>query len=245
VSYNKKHNDNNGEQNRDGTNNNNSYNYGTEGPSLDPGINKIREQQMKNFIATLMVSIGTPMILGGDEIARTQNGNNNAYCQDNEISWYNWSLLENNKGLYRFFREMIAFRRRHPGLMRPEFYTGREGSYNAIPDISWYNEKGENPKWESDGYCLALRMDGSRAEILADQDDNDFFIMFNSSLESVNFIIAEAPGKKKWYRAVDTSYKSPNDILAQGKEETLASSLKYRVKSRSMVILISKDVSNE
>ncbi|MDR2133946.1 MAG: glycogen debranching protein GlgX, partial [Treponema sp.] len=137
VSYNRKHNEENGERNRDGGDNNNSYNYGEEGPVLDPIILRVRERQLKNFIATMMVSLGTPMILGGDEIARTQRGNNNAYCQDNEISWYDWSLLEKNKNLFRFAREMIAFRRRHPGFMRPEFYTGRDGNYNAIPDISW------------------------------------------------------------------------------------------------------------
>ena len=245
VSFTLKHNENNGEQNRDGTDNNNSCNYGTEGPSIDPVIQKTREQQIKNFIATLMVSIGTPMLLGGDEIARTQGGNNNAYCQDNAVSWYDWNQLKEKNSLYRFVREMIAFRLRHPGLMRPEFYTGRDGNYNAIPDISWFNEKGENPKWDNPGPCLSLRIDGSRAEILADKDDNDFFIMFNSSLDTVNFVIAEAPGNKPWYRAVDTSQKSPNDILLPGSEEALAQSAKYRVKSRSMVILISRDVDNE
>ena len=245
VSYNRKYNENNGEQNRDGTDNNNSYNHGTEGATAEPVIVKLREQQMKNFIATLMVSIGTPMILGGDEIARTQKGNNNAYCQDNAISWYDWSLLKKNQGLYRFVKEMIAFRRRHPGLMRPEFYTGRDGNYNAIPDISWYNEKGENPKWENPGPCLSLRMDGSQAEILADKDDNDFFIMFNSSPEPVNFVIAEAPRNRGWFRAVDTSLKSPADILLPGKEEALTLSARYRVKSLSMVILISRDSHNE
>ena len=240
VSYNCKHNENNGEQNRDGTDNNNSYNYGPEGPSFDPMIIKIREQQIKNFIATMMISIGTPMLLGGDEIARTQGGNNNAYCQDNEISWYDWSLQEKNKGLFRFVKEIIAFRLRHPGFMRPEFYTGRNGNYNAIPDISWYNEKGENPRWENPGPCLSMRIDGSRAEILADKDDNDFFIMFNSSLETVNFVIAEAPENKIWFRAVDTSQKSPNDILLPGSEEALPLNVKYRVKSQSIVILISR-----
>jgi glycogen operon protein len=244
VSYNRKHNEMNGEQNRDGTNNDNSYNYGHEGFSLDPMVLKIREQQMKNFIATLMVSLGTPMMLGGDEIARTQDGNNNAYCQDNAASWYDWGRLEKNKGLYRFTKEMIAFRLRHHGFMRPEFYTGRGGSYNAIPDISWFNEKGETPKWDNPGPCLAMRMDGSRAEILADKDDNDFFIMFNSSLDAVVFSLAEAPAKKVWFRAIDTSFASPKDILLPGGEEALTSPARYRVKPRSMVVLISKDTHN-
>jgi glycogen operon protein len=244
VSYNNKHNESNGEQNRDGGDNNNSYNYGNEGPTLDPMIVRIREQQIKNFIATMMISIGTPMILGGDEIARTQAGNNNAYCQDSNISWYDWSLLEKNKKLYRFTKEMIAFRRRHPGFMRPEFYTGRGGYYSATPDISWFNEKGESPDWNDPGPCLAMRIDGSRADNLEDKDSNDFFIMFNSSLETAVFALLEAPGKRKWFRTVDTSLNPPNDILPPGKEEALGSHSKYRVKSRSMVILLSKGSHN-
>jgi glycogen operon protein len=240
VSYNGKHNEENGEENRDGGDNNSSYNYGTEGPSDDPVLCLIRERQLKNFFATLLISQGTPMILGGDELARTQQGNNNAYCQDNAISWYDWSFLEQNKKLFRFVKEMIAFRKRHPGFMRPEFYTGRDGNYNAIPDITWFDEKGAAPDWEKIGYNLALRVDGSRAEILADQDDNDFFIMFNAGIDSTVFSLAAAPGKRNWFRAVDTSLASPEDILAPGCEKPLVSQHKYTVKARSMVALISK-----
>jgi glycogen operon protein len=139
VSYNGKHNEENGEDNRDGGNNNCSANNGIEGYSVNPAIDGVRTRLMKNFIASMMVSLGTPMILGGDEFGRTQGGNNNAYCQDNETSWYDWSLLERNASYYRFVKMMIAFRRRHPGFMRPEFYTGRDGNYNAIPDISWFD----------------------------------------------------------------------------------------------------------
>jgi glycogen operon protein len=243
VSYNNKHNEDNGENNRDGGDYNNSYNYGAEGPVDDPVINQIRNQQLKNFFATLMLSLGTPMILGGDEIGRTQRGNNNAYCQDNETSWYDWSLLEEHQDLYRFAREMIAFRLRHHGFMRPEFYTGRDGNYNAIPDISWFNEAGESPVWDKLGPCLALRMDGSKADILADQDDNDFYIMFNNSLDPVNFRVMKAASKKIWVRAVDTSLNSPEDVLQPGTEKPLAAQNRYNVKARSVVILISKDLS--
>ena len=242
VSYNGKHNDDNGEENRDGGNNNCSYNYGSEGPTSDPVLEVIRERQLKNFFATLMVSQGTPMILGGDEMARTQRGNNNAYCQDNVISWYDWALLEKNKNLYRFVKKIIAFRRRHPGFMRPEFYTGKDGSYNAIPDISWFNEKGLTPDWDKIGCCLALRIDGSKADILADQDDNDFFIMFNAGLDPVVFTIEKTLSSKAWFRAVDTSLNSPEDILSPGSEKLLASQQKYTVKARSTVILLSKEL---
>ena len=188
----------------------------------------------------MLISLGTPMILGGDEMARTQGGNNNAYCQDNEISWYDWSLLEKNAGLFRFVKEMIAFRLRHPGFMRPEFYTGRDGNYNAIPDISWYVEDGEIPDWDELGHCLALRLDGSRADIQADKDDNDFFIMFNSGTEKVDFKICEPLDGKKWVRAIDTGLPPPEDILLPGNEMPLSDLEIYPVKERSMVVLISR-----
>jgi len=242
VSYNGKHNEDNGEDNRDGSDNNSSYNYGIEGETTDPIIKAIRIRQLKNFFATMMVSLGTPMLLGGDEIGRTQGGNNNAYCQDNEISWYDWSLLETNKDLYRFVKGIIAFRLRHPGFMRPEFFTGRGGAYKAIPDISWFDENGNVINWDKIGHFLALRLIGSKADTLADRDDNDFYIMFNSDIEIKNFFLAVPPQKKQWFRAVDTGLNSPNDILELGKEEALASQKTYSVKARSLVILISKEV---
>jgi glycogen operon protein len=242
VSYEHKHNDDNGEDNQDGGDANYGANYGIEGISTNPAIEALRERQMKNFIVTLMVSLGTPMILGGDEFGRTQGGNNNAYCQDNEISWYDWSLREKNRDLYRFTREMIAFRLRHHGFMRPEFYTGRDGNYNGIPDISWFDEKGDAPDWEKMETCLALRMDGSRADVFADRDDNDFFIMFNGGEKPCVFGICEAPEGKVWVRVVDTGLPSPEDICPLGQVRPLSDPETYLVKERSVVILLSKYV---
>ena len=195
---------------------------------------------MKNFIASMMVSLGTPMLLGGDEMGRTQRGSNNAYCQDNEISWYDWSLLSKNAEYYRFVKEMIAFRLRHPGFMRPEFYTGKDGNYNAIPDISWFDENGNTPDWDKLCPCLAFRLDGSRAEILADKDDNDFFVIFNSGEKAVKFRICDPLDGKKWVRIADTALPSPQDILAPGSVAALDNLTFYEVKERSMVILISR-----
>ena len=240
VSYEQKHNEDNAENNRDGGDNNNSANFGVEGPASDTGIEELRFKQMKNFIASMMISLGTPMILGGDEIGRTQGGNNNAYCQDNEISWYDWSLFPKNIGFFRFVKEMIAFRLRHPGFMRPEFYTGKDGNYNAIPDISWFDEKGNAPDWEESGACLALRMDGSKADILADQDDNDFFIMINGGSTAVTFRVCNPLDGKRWVRAVDTSLPSPEDILAPGNEVVLKDTSVYKVYGQSIVVLISR-----
>ncbi|MDR0722802.1 MAG: glycogen debranching protein GlgX [Treponema sp.] len=240
VSYRTKHNEENGEYNRDGHDMNYSANYGFEGPSANLLIETVRERLMKNYMATLMVSLGTPMILGGDEMGRTQRGNNNAYCQDNEISWYDWSLLEKNQGLFRFAKEMIAFRRRHPGFMRPEFYTGKDGNYNAIPDISWFDETGKAPDWDEIDTCLALRMDGSKADILADRDDNDFFIMFNAGETPVSFKVCPPLEGKPWVRAIDTGLPAPEDICTPGMEAPLGYSDRYLTTPRSMVVLISK-----
>ena len=238
VSYERKHNEENGERNRDGGDNNNSANYGIEGP--DKKLDEFRFRMMKNFIASMMVSLGTPMILGGDEMGRTQGGNNNAYCQDNEISWYDWSFLEKNRDYYRFVKEMIAFRLRHPGFMRPEFYTGIDGNYNAIPDISWFDENGNTPDWDDIGPCLALRMDGSRAAVLDDRDGSDFFIMFNGSSKTVNFKICDPLDGKKWVRMIDTGLPSPDDILPPGDEALLENYMVYKLKDRSIVVLISR-----
>ncbi|MCL1814724.1 MAG: glycogen debranching protein GlgX [Treponema sp.] len=240
VSYNHKHNEDNGEENRDGSDNNCSCNNGEEGVTIDMMIKQTRKRLLKNYITTMMISLGTPMILGGDEMGRTQGGNNNAYCQDNKISWYDWSLLEKNKGLYRFVKEIIAFRLRHHGFMRPEFYTGRNGNYNAIPDITWFDALGKTPEWDTIGYCMALRMDGSRAEILADKDDNDFFIMFNAGSKRTLFSVCTPLAGKRWVRSVDTALPSPEDILLPGTEKDLAYPDRYTVQARSMVILISK-----
>jgi isoamylase len=240
VSYERKHNEENGENNRDGGDNNNSANNGVEGSTQNEKIETRRFKLMKNFFASMMVSLGTPMILGGDEIGRTQGGNNNAYCQDNEISWYDWSFYEKNSALYRFVKEIIAFRLRHHGFMRPEFFTGRDGKYNAIPDISWFDENGNTPNWDKIGPCLAFRMDGSHADILADRDDNDFFIMFNGSEKALAFKVCEPMGGKKWVRAVDTGLPSPNDILKSGEEVVLENPYAYPIKEKSMVILISR-----
>ncbi|GMO34167.1 MAG: hypothetical protein Ta2B_14670 [Termitinemataceae bacterium] len=240
VSYNDKHNDENGEENHDGSNSNYSYNYGFEGASLNPTIEMVRQQQIKNFFATLMISQGTPMILGGDEFARTQQGNNNAYCQDSEIAWYDWNLKNHNTGLYRFAKEIIAFRQRHPCFMRPEFYSGREGSYNAPPEIIWFDEDGKKIDWEKKDSTFSFCMFGTKSEILADRDDNDFFIMFNGSTTECDFTLCPAPKNKNWFRAVDTSLLSPDDICPQGEEVQLQLQHKYKSACRSLVILLSK-----
>ncbi|MDR2602204.1 MAG: glycogen debranching protein GlgX [Spirochaetaceae bacterium] len=241
VSYNYKHNEENGEGNRDGGDYNASCNYGFEGPSEDPVIETARILQMKNFFLTLLVSQGAPMILGGDEFARTQNGNNNAYCQDNGISWYNWALLKRNKSLHRFVKEMIRFRRSHPCFMRPEFYTGHAGKYNAPPDIVWFDETGEPIDWEKSGHTFSYILNGTKADTLADKDDYDFFIMFNSGLKDVRFTLCALTAGKLWRLAADTALPPPFDFESPEKSAPLEDQKHYLVKSRSSVVLFARN----
>jgi glycogen operon protein len=215
VSYSKKHNKANGEENRDGSDSNWSMNFGIEGPSDDPQVQSRRNRQVKNFLATLLLSIGTPMILGGDEFCRTQGGNNNAYCQDNEISWYDWELLEKHGDLRRFCGELIRLRKLHPVFRRPEFYTGLDNDANDVPDITWYDEKGQYPDWLALHHTLAAMMDGSKAESHGERADDDFYIMFNASHHSLNFSIPPHPRGYAWWKTIDTSAPSPRDILCE------------------------------
>jgi glycogen operon protein len=240
VSFLEKHNEQNGEMNRDGHGANFSDNHGFEGGVSNPAIETARERQVKNYFATLLLSLGTPMILGGDEFRRTQKGNNNAYCQDNEISWYDWTLLGRHADVFRFVREMIAFRLRHPAFLRPEFYTGRDGNYNAIPDITWYDELGGSPDWAHVDKRLAMRLDGGRADTFADRDDNDFYIIFNADVAALMFRLAPAAIGKRWFRVVDTGLEAPRDIVAPGGEEVLVDQNEYLAGPRTVIVLISK-----
>lgn len=240
VSYEQKHNEENGEEGRDGTNANYSMNCGFEGHTVNPTIEALRERQIRNFYTSLLLCLGTPMLLGGDEFRRTQNGNNNAYCQDNEVSWLNWDMVKKNHQLLRFVKELIAFRLRHPAFLRPEFYTGDNGNYNAIPDITWFDRQGNAPDWNAEGHDLAFRVDGSKAETQADRDDNDFFFMINGGPQPLVFTLTQAPEGSKWYRAIDTSLPPPRDIVSPGREEALKDDKTYVVQDRSIVVLLSK-----
>jgi glycogen operon protein len=240
VSYSAKHNEANGEGGRDGWDNNLSANNGAEGPSDDPEVREVRERQVRNFLASLLLSLGTPMLLGGDEFLRSQGGNNNPYCQNNEVSWYDWRLLERHTGMHRFCRELIAFRKRHLSFLRPEFYSGKDAGKNRMPDITWLADDGEPMDWAEDRGTLALLVDGNRADIAADRDDNDFFIMANASEKAVSFTLAPVPpGKEAWHRAIDTALPSPRDIAAGGSEERIRRDT-YTVAARSIVVLLSR-----
>jgi isoamylase len=240
VSYAQKHNEENAEENRDGSTPDRSANYGVEGPSSDPAVEKLRSRQVKNMLATLLLSLGTPMLLGGDEMRRTQQGNNNPWCQNNEISWYDWRLKDRHADIHRFCRELISFRRRHPAFLRPEFYSGRDASHNLIPDIGWFTETAEPADWAEQRRTLMLLIDGNKAEIDADRDDNDVAILLNATDEPVLFTLPVVPqGKEGWYRAVDTALPSPRDILPPGSEERAERDTRL-IAGRSLVVFLSR-----
>jgi isoamylase len=222
VSYRHKHNEANGEGNRDGMDENYSENYGIEGETDDPQVEALRKRQIKNMILTLFVSRGVPMILGGDEFRRTQRGNNNAYCQDNEISWYDWTLLEEHQDIYRFVRGMIDFRRRHPVLRKEAFYTDDE--------IHWHSPQGMLPDWfdpqEKRLACMILW-----------QAEPHLYLMFNASTEETGFVLPPLPDHRRWHLAVDTFLSTPHDLPEVGAEVALEDPSTYRVGPRSGAIL--------
>ncbi|PMB49955.1 glycogen debranching enzyme [Fischerella thermalis CCMEE 5205] len=233
VSYNYKHNEANGENNQDGINDNLSWNCGVEGETDDPGIDALRRRQIKNFAAILFLSQGVPMFVAGDEVRRTQKGNNNAYCQDNEISWFNWNLVEKNSDIFRFFKLMIDFRKCycHSALRRSRFFSG-EVNERGLADISWHGSKLFSPGWcDPDARVLAYTMGGFEGEA-------DIHVMLNMYWEALDFEIPSITGRE-WYKIVDTAEPSPMDIMEQGKE-TIVSGNVCTVQGRSVVILISK-----
>ncbi len=233
VSYNEKHNSANGEGNRDGMDDNLSWNCGAEGPTGDPGVEWMRNQQVKNFAAILMLSQGVPMICGGDEVRRTQGGNNNAYCQDNEISWFDWTLPDKHKDTLRFFQQMIAFRKAHPILRRTRFFNGQLND-RGLPDVAWHGCQLNGPGWnDPDCRVLAFTMAGFG-------DDPDIHVMMNMHWDALPFEIPQV-ASRTWHRVVDTSLPSPDDICEQGDETSVDNNV-YIVNSRSIVVLISKDL---
>ncbi len=202
VSHNRKHNRANGEEERDGADENWSWNCGVEGPTNDSRIHSLRRRQVRNLFATLMLSQGVPMILAGDEFLRTQRGNNNAWCQDNEISWVDWSLAEMNADFLRFAREMIALRKRHPALRRRRFLKPGE--------VRWHGVEVGRPDFLPTSRTLAMTLDGRAT---GREPDRDFYVAFNAWKEAVRFTIPPPPQGRKWRRAVDTALVSPQDIV--------------------------------
>jgi len=244
VSYNQKHNEANGEDNRDGENNNLSWNCGVEGPTTDPAIVALREKQKRNFIATLMLSQGVPMLSGGDELSRTQQGNNNAYCQDNELSWYHWDLTPAQRNFLEFVRYMIRLRRQQPVLQRRRFFHGRPIRGSDVKDLAWYEPNGnemDDAAWNNPAArCLGVRIAGTSLEDYDGQGNpvtgDTLFMMVNAQSESVVFTLPEHQPGERWERLVDTAD-------TQWSRRTHLRDRKYRVRGRSLALFRLKEPS--
>lgn len=234
VSFNGKHNDENGENNRDGTDDNNCYNHGFEGISVNPKIEKLRLKKIKNYILCLMLSQGVPMMIAGDEFRRTQNGNNNAYCQDNEVSWINWNLAEKNEELVAFTRRIIQLRKNHQVFHRETFFSTK------TPEIEWFDFTGKNPDWSNPSRFLAFMLDGSMCMNDDGKYDSDFYVAGNTDIYDVTITLPSPHKGKKWYLAADTSIEGNDCIAEPGKEECIAEQKRYILPAGSFVVLMSK-----
>ena len=229
VSYNSKHNEANGEGNRDGINDNLSWNCGFEGETGDPAVEALRCRQLRNFAVLLLLSRGVPMFVAGDEVRRTQRGNNNAYCQDNEVSWFDWQLVDKNRDLLRFWKLMVAFRKRFAALRQSQFFDGTVNS-RGLADVTWHGTKLNQPGWDDpNARTLAFTLGGFNA-------DPDLHVMMNMYWERLDFdlpVVAD----RQWLKAIDTNQPSPRDIADSGSELPVTG-LTCPVEPRSIVVLV-------
>jgi glycogen operon protein len=239
VSYNEKHNEANGEGNGDGSNDNYSWNCGWEGDTQDPQVDRLRIKQMKNAVAMLLVSQGTPMILAGDEIGNTQWGNNNAYCQDNEISWIDWGLLNKNRELFDFFRKMIALRMAHPVLRSRTHFLNRDYVGSGYADITWHGARAWNADWSATSRILAFMLCGKHAKC-GKVTDNSVYVAMNMHWDMHGFELPRLPKSISWHVVANTDAVSPQDIWPVGQEIKLENQFEFLVGPRSVVILLAK-----
>jgi glycogen operon protein len=236
VSYNHKHNEANGEGNRDGMDENLSWNCGVEGPTDVPQVLALRRRQAKNLVATLLLSQGVPMLLAGDEFLRTQQGNNNAWCQDNEVSWVDWRLRERHADFFRFVKELIALRKRHPALRRRSFFRGSGPQRNQPPDVVWHGVEPGQPDFSPTSRTLALAIDGRYTDR---GPDRDFYCVFNAWQERLPFHVPRSPSGRPWRRLIDTALPSPQDVVGPDEGPPVAFFDRYPVAPYSLVVLMS------
>jgi glycogen operon protein len=236
VSYNDKHNQANGEGNNDGIDDNLSWNCGVEGESSDPAIEALRNRQVRNFAALLLLSRGVPMFVAGDEVRRTQQGNNNAYCQDNAVSWFDWTLLDRNRDLLRFWKRMIEFRKRHAALRQRQFFTGAVNE-RGLADVTWHGTVLGAPGW-SDPEARALGM-----TLAGFNGDPDLHVMLDMLWDSLEFQVPVVPGRR-WLLAADTAQAPPYDIADPGGEPAVTGNT-CTVQSRSVVVLVNQAWNSE
>ena len=240
VSYNEKHNEENGEDNRDGESHNRAWNCGVEGDTDDPKVLRLRDQQRRNFLVTLMLSQGVPMLLSGDELGRTQKGNNNAYCQDNELSWLDWDLQESNESLLDFTRQLIYFRRQHPVFRRRKWFQGRAIRGSDASDITWFNPDGTQmteEQWNV-GFtkAIAIFLNGEAIPTPGPQGervmDDSFLLFFNAHYELLEFLLPPDLRERQWVVVIDTT--KPR-FVERGKR--YRDEIPVPVEARSLVVL--------
>lgn len=239
ICYSRKHNEANGEGNRDGDNNSFSNNWGIEGMDATGMLEHLRGTMLRNYITTLFLSQGTPMIMAGDEFRRTQQGNNNAYCQDSEISWIDWTFKEKNRDLFEFTKKIIQFRKNHPIFRRKTFFKGVRDAGYASPDIVWHGVHIGQPDWSPLSKFIACVLNGQYARIDTGVDDADFYLAFNPSPFTYTVEIPESPSGLAWKRIIDTSLATPDDFVSE-KDAKPLSSPHYLMKRRSMLVLIAE-----
>ncbi len=238
VTYNEKNNFENGENNADGTNDNRSYNYGAEGETGDSEINRTRIRQIKNFVTILMISQGTPMILGGDEFYRTQRGNNNCYCQDNKLSWFNWEFIDRYAEVFDYFKKIIAFRKQNPILCLETFLSKSDAHNPELYSrfIEWHGVKLNQPDWSYFSHSLAFTINGLSKITSIKNYDRRFYIAINAFNGSLEFELPPTRPKTRWRLKADTFEARGKDIFEDGDMPAVANK-KIKVRSRSIVIL--------
>jgi isoamylase len=241
VSYNWKHNEANGEGNRDGDNNNYSNNYGNEGPSTRKSIETVRIRQIKNMMATNLLSQGVPMIVFGDECRRTQQGNNNAYCQDNAISWFDWKLVQRNESLIRFVKSLIAFRRQEPTTRRTDFLTGQAARPGALPDVSWFSPWGDPVDWGSSGQSLMCLLAAVPRKDLTEAPNHHLLIMLHAGSGPQKFIFPKIVRSYSWWQFINTGVAAPGDIYPELDGPAPNADWAIELEGRSLACYIARD----
>jgi isoamylase len=234
VSYNDKHNEANGEDNRDGANDNHSWNCGVEGATTDAGIRELRQRQMKNALTLLFLSQGVPMLLMGDEIGRSQQGNNNTYCQDNPLNWMDWTLVETNRDLLRFCQGLIAFRHRHR-VLRRRVHAGMLSAFGDGIEVAWHGTKVNRPDWSDHNRVQALvltAVDGDEPDVL--------YIALNFYWEPVEFELPPPPPHHGWHRFLNTGLESPRDLASSEAEMPLVNGSTLTLTGRSVAVLVAR-----
>jgi isoamylase len=239
FAYNEKHNWANGEKNQDGANDNNSWNCGVEGPTDNPKILALRRRLMKNGVAILMVSQGVPLILMGDEVAHTKQGNNNTYCHDNELNWLNWDSRQNNEEIFRFFQACIAFRKAHPALRRRYHFEQRDMVSSGYPDISWHGLEAWSPDWGAHARTLAFMVCGRHTPDGVPADDY-IYVAMNMHWENYRFELPQLPPDYRWFEFANTGRPFPDDVVMPGEERPLRPQRHLKLAARSVAILVGR-----